>query len=478
MNTEHSRPQSVPFNPTRLEMLRANLRGSALVPGDDGYDAARRTWDATNFDQHPSIIVLPAVTADVLAAVAFAREHELPIAVQAGGHGHPYPANGALLVNFARMTRVQIKTEMATATAQIEPGAKGSDVVQAAHLYGLAPLNGFAATVGIVGYLLNGGVGWLTRQYGAGAGSIRSVELVTADGDLLQVYDQSHPDLLWGLRGGGGNFGIVTALECALYPVNDIFGGQVIYPITQGKDVFHAYMQWVKSVPDELTSALRIGHFPASPNVPPALRGASVIIVLACYHGEAGEGEALLQPMRTMGTPLVDTCAQMPYAQVATIANDPSEGPPLFFHIDGAALQGLSQDDMEMLLEVAGHPASGIQLVELRHLGGALVRQPEDAMPFSFRRATFYLNAMTAAPSPDALAEGKRGIATLMQALQPATTGEVILSLAGNASLDMTRAAYSPAHYRRLVALKDRYDPWNVFRFNHNIPPSSPQGES
>lgn len=214
-------------------------------------------------------------------------------------------------------------------------------------------------------------------------------------------------------------------------------------------------------------------HFPAIPALPPILRGKSVMLVMAAYNGGARAGEALLQPLRTVGTPLLDTFAQMPYAQVATISNDPPEAPPLFFHTESAALQDLSQGDIELLVDLAGTPASGIRLVEIRHLGGALARQPEDAMPFGIRRATWYLGMVAAAPAPDGLAEGKRSIVTLLQTLQPATTGEVLLGLAGNASLDLTRAAFSPANYQRLLALKDRYDAQNIFRFNHNIPPSS-----
>ncbi len=473
MSPEHSRPQSLTFKPAHLETLRTRLQGSALVPGDEGYDTARRTWHTRTFDQHPAIIVLPAVSADVLATVMFAREHELPIAVQGGGHGHPYPADGALLVNFAQMTRVQINAEMAT--ARIEPGVRSGEVIQAAHPYSLAPLNGFAPTVGFVGYLLGGGFGWLTRQYGPGAGSICSAELVTADGRLVQVNEYSSPDLLWGLRGGGGNFGIVTTLECALYPVKEIFGGQVAYPIAQGKEVLNAYVHWVKTVPDELSSAFRIVLFPPSPALPPALRGTSAIVIMACYNGGAREGETLLHPMRTVGTPLLDTFAQIPYSQVATIANEQSEAPPLFSYTENGAFQDLSQGDIETLLDVAGHPASGINLVEVRQFGGAFARQPEDAMPFGLQ-ATFYLGALTAAPSPDLLEGGKRSIATMMQVLSPGMTGELLINNAmgaGKVGLELTRAAYSPANYRRLVALKDRYDPKNVFRFNHNIPLSS-----
>jgi hypothetical protein len=471
MTTEHSTLQPVTIHPDQLQALRARLRGDVFAPGDAEYDRARQTWDAKTFEQHPALVVLPATADDVQLAVTFAREHNLPIAVQGGGHGHPYPADGALLVNFARMTGIQINVE--TATARVEAGVKAGEVVQAAHPYGLAPLNGFSPTVGITGYLLGGGVGWLTRQYGSGAGSIRSAEVVTADGRLLQVNEQSHPDLLWGLRGGGGNFAIVTALEIALYPVREVFGGMVAYPINEGKEVLNTYIQWVKTVPDELTSAMRIMHFPPSPALPPAMRGQSLIIIMACYNGPESEGETLLRPIRTAGTPRLDTFAHIPYSQVATISGDPTEAPPLLFAAESGAFEDLSFRDIEILLNATSNPASGIRLIELRHLGGALLRQPEDAMPFGLRRATLYLGGMTAAPSPDLLETGKRALAELMQSLRPSMTGELLINLAGNADREAPRSAYSPANYQRLAALKEQYDPQNVFRFNHNLPPST-----
>ncbi len=226
------------------------------MPGDDDYDKVRLPWEKVNFDPYPALVVLPANTADVCVAVTFAREHHLPIAVRSGGHGHIAPANGALLLNFAQMTAIHINQE--ASTVRVEPDVKFGDLVQAAHAFGLAPLNGTASTVGVVGYMLGGGTGWLARQYGPGAGSIRSLEVVTVDGQVLQVNETSHPDLFWGIRGGCGNFGIVTSLELTLYSVKEVFGGQVLYPVADGKRVINAYLQWVKTVPDELTSMLRI----------------------------------------------------------------------------------------------------------------------------------------------------------------------------------------------------------------------------
>jgi FAD binding domain/Berberine and berberine like len=470
---DNEKDPTMTIDPQHVETLRTRLQGSVLLPGDEGYERARQTWDAKTFDQHPAVIVLPARASDVQAAVTFAREQHLPLAMQGGGHGHPQPADDALLVNFAALSGVQIEPEIAT--ARVEPGATWKEVIQAASPYGLAPLNGFAASVGVVGYLLGGGCGWLTRQYGVGAGSIRALELVTADGDLLQVDEQTHPDLLWGLRGGGGNFGIVTSLACALYPVKDVFGGQVVYPMAQGKEVLNAYLEWVQTVPDELTSALRLMHFPPTPDLPPQLRGTSAIVVMACYNGERAQGEALLSPVRTLGRALLDTFALIPYSQVATIANDPDDAPPLFMYSESGAFQAFSPGDRETLLGIAGNPASGISLLEIRQLGGALARQPEEAMAFNCRQANFYLEVRVAAHAPAQLEAGKRALATLRQALQPDMMGETLINFLGVGEVGpyLTRAAYTPKNYARLRALKDRYDALNVFRFNHNITPSA-----
>ena len=473
MSDEQGRHEPIAIEPQQIEALRTRLQGNVYVPGDAGYDTACQTWDAKTFDQHPAIVVMPTVSSDVVAAVNFAQENSLSIAVQGAGHGHPYPADDALFVNFANMNNVQILAE--TAIARVEPGATSKDVVQSASPHGLAPLNGFAASVGVVGYLLGGGTGWLTRQYGFGAVSIHSVELVTGDGRVLQVDEHNYPDLFWGLHGGGGNFGIVTSLEFALYPVNEIFGGQVVYPIEQGKDVLNAYLQWVRTVPDGLTSAVRIMHFPSTPDAPPPLRGKSALVVLACYNGEEKTGEALLHPMRSLGKPLLDTFAQIPYSKVATISNDPDNAPPLFAYNESGGFRDFSTNDIETLLNIAGNPDSGIFQTEIRHFGGVLARQPEGAMPCELRHANFYLDAIANAPSPDKLEGGKRSLRTMMQALKPSMTGEILINFvdAGNISFDLTRAAYSSENYQHLVALKDTYDPKNVFRFNHNIPPSS-----
>jgi hypothetical protein len=471
------------FSSTQLQALRARVNGRVFVPGDDGYDSARQTWNVTTFDQRPAIVVMPAVAADVSFAVSFARELGLPIAAQGGGHGHPHPANDAMLVNLASMTSVHVTPVTASdpaeksgagGTARVEAGAKWRDVIAAAHPHGLAPLNGFAGTVGVSGYMLGGGIGWLARQYGAAAGSLRSADVVTADARLMQVDDRSHADLFWALRGGGGNFGLVTSFEFDLHPVKEVFGGFVAYPIAQGRQALSAYAQWAAAVPDTLTSAVRLVHFPRAPVIPEPLRGASAVVIMACSTGSAAEGEALTKSLRSIGAPLLDTFRLMPYAEIATIANDPPEAPPLFTSSRSEGLRGLSSEVIDALLRMAGNRAAGIFIVEARHTGGALARQPEDAMPFGFR-SPWFISAFAAAPTRQALEGGRRSVAALFELLRPALTYEVMINAldGDSANPDRIRAAYSRDNYRKLVALKDKYDPENVFRFNHNIAPST-----
>jgi FAD/FMN-containing dehydrogenase len=396
------------------------------------------------------------------------------VAVQGGGHGHPRAANDALLVNFAGMTHVEMASDR---IARVEAGAKWRDVIAAAATHGLAPLNGFSGTVGVSGYLLGGGIGWLTREYGAAAGSLRAAQVVTADGRLLRVDDRNHADLFWALRGGGGNFGVVTSFELELYPVKEIFGGFVAYPLALGRQALCTYADWTRGVPDTLTSAVRLVHYPPAPAIPEPLRGASAVAIMACYNGGTADGEALMKPLRSIGTPLLDTFRPMPYAQIATVASDPPEAPPLFTFGHSGGLRDLSDDVVDAMLRVAGDRAAGIFVVEARHLGGALARQPEGAMPFGFR-SPWFLGALAAAPTPEALEGGKRSTDALFEALAPALTGELLINSIDSASSSptLTRAAYSEENYRRLVVLKGIYDPHNVFRFNHNIAPASASG--
>lgn len=453
-----------------LEKFRACMRGTVLAPGDIGYDDARKTWNLT-INQHPALVANVAGVQDVVYAVNFARKHGLPIAVQSTGHGIAHPCNGGLLVNTSRMKGIWVHPQIRR--AQVEAGALWGEVIHETQTFNLAPLSGFAPNVGVVGYTLGGGLGWLARKYGLAVDSLRSVDIVTADGRLLHASDVSNSDLFWGLKGGGGNFGIVTSLEFEVYPVINVYGGRLFYPAELAKEVLYLYSKWVETVPDELTSTISILHLPNEPSLPENLRGKSVIAVNACYLGSEVEGTELLRPFRELSPPLADTFAVKSYNDIGTITNDPVEPQRTYEHTE--LLKTLSTDVIEKLIEVAGVCSnSPLLMVELRHLGGAIARVPSDANAVAHRDSLFLLIIQSQLTTSQQTTLVNRYTDIVASVIRPYVTGGVFLNFFGNHKVDNARvkAVYSEEKYRRLVNLKNKYDPENFFRLNHNIQPS------
>jgi FAD/FMN-containing dehydrogenase len=454
------------FAPT---LLRGSLRGTALTPGETGYDEARQPWNL-NVDQRPALVALVVGAADVVACVAFAREQALPLAVQSTGHGIAYPCDGGLLVNTSRLGGVRVDPESRTARA--EAGAVWRDVVHEAQAFGLAPLSGFAPYVGVAGYTLGGGVGWLVRKHGFAADSLVAADIVTADGRLLRASEAERPDLFWGLKGGGGNFGIVTSLEVRLYPVTTVYGGALFYPVEQAGDVLRRYARWVETVPDELTSTVAFMHLPPAPDLPEVLRSRSVVVVRACYLGAEQAGAELLRPLR-QADPVVDTFAMLPYRDAGAINGDPVDPQGPYGHVE--LLRRLSDGAIDTLVELAGARSNAsLLMLELRHLGGAAARVPVDASAISHRDAPFVMHLESLVNIPEGAARVQEYTASVAAAMRPFATGGTLIAFLGDGDVgyDRVRAAYSDEHWRRLVALKDRYDPGNFFRLNHNVPPS------
>src|SRR5919199_5418643 len=269
-----------------LEELRAGLRGAAYAPSEEGYDEARRAWNL-NAHQHPALVVMASGAADVVAAVRLARDEGLGVGVMATGHGVASPCDGGILINTSRMKGVRVDPE--AQIARVEPGALWSDVIPEAQVFGLAGLVGSSSGVGVVGYTMGGGFGWLGRKYGFNADSVREADVVSADGELLRVSAYEHSDLFWGLKGGGGNFGIVTSMEFALYPLTTVYGGNLFYPPEGTAKGPQLYSKWVGSLPDEMTTAIAFMNFPPLPMIPEPLRGGSFVSVRGCYCGEPPE---------------------------------------------------------------------------------------------------------------------------------------------------------------------------------------------
>ncbi|MFO7167849.1 MAG: FAD-binding oxidoreductase [Chloroflexota bacterium] len=458
------------IDPLALHALRAALQGQLYTPEDEGYDAARTPW-SLHVTQRPAAVVMAASADDVVAAVRFARDEGLAVGVQGTGHGAVVPADGALLINTSRMQGVRVDPE--ARTAQIEAGVKWGPVLEAAQEFGLAPLLGSTTDVGAVGYSLGGGMGWLARKYGLAVDSIRSFDIVTADGQLRHVTAESEPELFWGVRGGAGNFGVVTRLEIELVPVSAVYGGNIFFPIAMAREVMRAYREWIKALSEDWTTGIVLMHMPPAPFIPEPLRGQSVVIVRGAFLGDPAEAEATLRPIRELGGVLVDAFGPMPFRAADMISQDPVD--PINIQGTTETLADLSDETIETLIAIAGRPPeSPVVFAEVRHLGGAAHRQRGAGSAFGHRDMEFILFVLAMAHDPAHDADITRYLNDARTALAPHTTGQIYANFLHDvdASAERVRAAYAPETYRRLVALKDRYDPTNMFRFNRNIPPS------
>ncbi|GAA1527432.1 FAD-binding oxidoreductase [Actinomadura kijaniata] len=440
--------------------LADRIAGAVLVPGDEGYDAERSGFQLHG--QHrPDVIVAAAGAEDVREAVASAAAHGTPIAVQATGHGLPRGADGGMLITTGRMDGVRI--DAAARTARVEAGVRWGAVVAAAADHGLAPVNGSSPTVGAVSYTLGGGVGLLSRRFGFASDHVRSIDVVTADGAFRHVTAESDPDLFWALRGGRANFGVVTALEFDLVPVERIHGGGLYFDTGHIPAVLDAYREWTATVPEEMTSSVALVPFPDAPGVPEPLRGRYAAHVRIIHAGDSATGERLVEPLRAVAPRLIDTVRDMPYAECATIHAEPPF--PMAYH-SAHALVG----ELDPAIVAAALDAGERFIVEIRHLGGAMSRPPATPSAVGHRDAR-YLAAVLSPILPGHGPEASRpGHEAFIGALAPWDLGRSVNFLYGdNATEAEVRRAYEPADHERLVALKAKLDPSDLFRLNHHI---------
>lgn len=460
------RPTTI--DPIALDAFRLALSGRVYTPDDEGYEQARAGFGLTDTPS-PDVVVVARSAADVVAAVDFAREHDLPVGVQATGHNFGHAFAGGLRINTKLMQGVTIDPE--ARIARVEAGVTWGAVVRAAHQHGLAPLNGSAPHVGVVGYTLFGGFGWLLRKYGAAVDSVVAAEVVTADGRLRRVSAASQPDLFWALRGASGNFGVVTALEFKLYPVSQVYGGALFFPMERAPEIYAAYSRWVETVPEEMTSSIVLFRVPPLPHVPEFLRGKAIVTIRAAFVGSEEEGTRLLQPLRDLGGLIADTFGMLPYTETGTIANDPKDPMPTWRTT--TPLKDLSARTIATVLRMDGIAGEApVTILEIRHLGGAMTRVPPESTSFSQRYAPFIMQTIDVLMGPEQAEVVKRNTRLIAEALRPHSTGGVLPSWLGDGDYGVERmaAGFSAEHYARLVELKRRYDPSNMFRHNHNIP--------
>jgi FAD/FMN-containing dehydrogenase len=446
------------------EGLRDIISGDVYTPQDAEWDEARLAWNLA-VDQRPALVVLAENAADIVAAVNFARRNGLRVAPQGTGHGASALslADDVMLLKTERMRGVEIRLEQRIARA--EAGVLWMEVTPLAHQHGLAALAGSSPDVGVVGYSLGGGIGWLARKHGIATNSIVAAELVTADGTLRRVDADNDPDLFWAIRGGGGNFGIVTALEFRLYPIAEVYAGALFYPFERTREVVQAWREWTATLPDEVTSTVRTMQFPPIPDIPEPLRGKAFAIVEATYAGDEREGSVLVEPMRALG-PVTDTFGTIPAPALQHLHMDPEH--PVPGAGDGMLLSQLTPRTVDAFVEAAG-PGSGSPLlsVELRHLGGAVSRPAEDGGVLDRIDAPFAMFAVGIAATPEMRAAVEAHVGVVKSALAPWESSQTYYNFRERGVEGSS--FYTPDAYARLRAVRDAADPGRLFLANHPV---------
>src|SRR3954453_9980797 len=453
-------------SPSPIDILRRQVAGPVFEPGDAGYDLEISAWNLIT-THRPPIVVGARCAEDVAAAVRFALQHDLSVAVQATGHGASFPVNDGILITTKRMTHVSVDVQFGI--ARVEAGAKWAHVIEATAPCGLAPLLGSTSDVGAVGYTLGGGMGPLGRKYGFAADRVRSLEIVTGDGKLRTISADSEPGLFWGLRGGKGNFGVVTAIEIELVLQPRIYGGSIFYNAADASTVLHAWREWVETVPEEMTSSVALLRLPDAEFVPEPLRGKLTLHVRIAYTGAACNGEKLVEPLRTVATPMLDMVRDMPFTESDSIHMDPVD--PLPAWQDGRLLPSFPAEAVDALVAPAC-PGVDVPLImaEVRHMGGALARPAAVPNAVAGRDGAFSLFVLGPGV-PGLTPVGQAAAGRVLEALAPWHTSGRLVNFLGTADDGpaAVASAYRPADGVRLQELKDRFDPHGLFRHGHAL---------
>jgi FAD/FMN-containing dehydrogenase len=453
-----------------VQELREAVRGRIFTPGDDGYDEACRTWNGAHDNAMPALVVQCAGAADVIAAVGFARSHDLVIAVRGGGHSVAgFSTNdGGIVIDLAPMSDVRVDPVARRAT--VGGGAVWADVDHETQVHGLATTGGLVSTTGVAGFTLGGGIGWTMRKFGLAADNLVAADVVTADGRLVHASETENAELLWGLRGGGGNFGIVTRFELDLHPLGPmVYAGAVFFPAAAAGDLLRAFRAWAPEAPDEITALVNLTTAPPLPVIPEAWHGEKVVALLAVSTGPVDEGDALVRALREVGEPVADLLGPMPYRVMQSLI-DPLWGKGIHAYFKATNLSRLDDGLIDRLCEI--HLAApGPQCeIHVHQMGGAVARVGEGATAFPERSMPYVLNAVTGWHD---LGVGLAHVGwgrKVITAAAGASTGRAYVNFLGDEGA--ARTSYGLEKYTRLVALKDEYDPTNVFRLNQNIEPS------
>jgi FAD/FMN-containing dehydrogenase len=452
-----------------LTALPGSFRGELVQPGDPTYDEHRKVWNGS-IDRSPAVIVRCASAQDVVGAVGLARESGLQTAVRGGGHSFPGLAtcDDGIVIDLSGMKGIEVDPE--ARTARVEAGVLLGELDGATQEHGLAVPAGIVTHTGLAGLTLGGGIGWLQRKYGLTIDQLLSATMVTAGGDVVRASETENPDLFWGLRGGGGNFGVVTDFEFRLNPLGPtVLAGPIFWLMEESPEVLRFYRDWIAEAPDELMTIVVHRKAPPVDFVPPELHGRLVVAVVCCWAGDLEEGEKVIRPLREFGAPVLDLCAPKPFVEHQAMF-DPSFPHGRWYYMRSCDVAELTDEVIDITVEHSMRIRSPLTSFPIWQLGGAIRQIDHDDTAFNGRAVGHTFNVTGSTENEEGFEQERTWAREFWSALEPFHTS-VYVNFLMDEGHDRVREAYGPEKYERLRALKGQYDPENLFRLNQNIPP-------
>ncbi|QYD72646.1 FAD-binding oxidoreductase [Paraburkholderia edwinii] len=454
------RRDGTPIDTTAIDIFRNNFAGQIFSAGDAGYDKARRIWNAS-IDKYPGLIARCSGVNDVIRAVKFARANDVLVSIKGGGHNVAGRAlcDDGIVIDLSAMNRVTVDVQ--TRKVHVQGGALLENLDTETQRHGLAVPAGVVPKTGIAGLTLGGGVGWLVRKYGLTIDNLESCEVVTAEGDLVTANDHSNPDLFWALRGGGGNFGVVTSFSFRAHPVRTVLGGQLLWPRSEARAIMHLYRSFITTAPEEMTAYAGIITTPD---------GEPVSALYICWCGDIAEGERVIEPLRRFGTPIRDTVEPIPFLAMQGLAGR-SYPDDMHNYWKSTFLTAFSDEAIDVLVEQGTQMKSPLSSLLVEYYAGAPTRVGQADTAFGQRNALYNIGISGQWPDPKESDQHIGWVRATSDALQPYSTGDYLLNFTSDEVLDRTKAAFGD-NYARLAEVKAKYDPTNFFSLNQNIKPA------
>jgi hypothetical protein len=462
--------REIRLDETAFGELQGSFRGELVRPDDSAYDEHRKIWNGS-ISRFPALIARCAGVADVIAAVRFARQTGLEVAVRGGGHSFPglSVCDGGIVIDLGPMRGIRVDPEARTARAQA--GVLWGELDRETQEFGLATTGGIVTHTGVAGLTLGGGIGWLQRKYGLTIDQLLSVDMVTADGQFVKASQTENPDLFWGLRGAGGNFGIVTEFEFRLNPVGPmVLAGPVFWPMEESPSLLRFYRDWISEAPDELMTIVIHRKAPPLPFVPRELHGRLVVSIACCYAGPVEDGEKAVRPLKAFGSPVLDRCEPKPYVAHQSMF-DAAFPHGWWYYFRACDVKELTDEVIDITVDHSMRISSPLTAFPIWQMGGAVARVDDDQTAFNGRGAGHTFNISGITETVDGFDEEREWSRSFWSALKPHHTS-VYVNFLMDEGEEGIRQAYGPDKYDRLKALKRRYDPDNFFRLNQNIPPN------